>query len=296
MLTEKPMKRKAWLEQEGRGQWKAERGWLIIDNNNRRWRKKGAILVRLALFVTCLVDGFFPRVGEAVARLLRREGLKIEFPREQTCCGQFAYNNGFQAEARGMARHFLQVFRDFDYVVTPSGSCAAMVRVYYPELFPEGTDLHREALGVGDRTYDFSEFMVEVLGRRDIGASWYGRAAYHRSCHMQRELGVTSAPLELLRHVRGLQCEEMPRSDLCCGFGGGFSVRMPELSVAMADEKLQSLGPVDLLVGSDTGCLMHLGGRLAFAGRAVKVVHLAELLAVGCGLMTPEPSPVGVRL
>ena len=189
-----------------------------------------------------------------------------------------------------MARHFLRVFEGFDYIVSPSGSCNSMVRMYYPELLPEGTDLHRQALAIGDRTYEFSEFVVEVLGKRDLGAQWPGRATYHRSCHMTRELGVSDPPLELLRQVRGLKYVPMAREDLCCGFGGTFSLRMPELSVAMADEKLQQVGEVDWLVGSDTGCLMHLGGRLSNLGRPVQVIHLAELLAVGCGLMQPSPA------
>lgn len=245
--------------------------------------------MEVALFATCLSDMLFPRVPEAVVRLLHREGVKVTFPKGQTCCGQPAFNSGFHDEARQMARNFIKVFADAPYIITPSGSCASMVRVYYPELFAEGSEEHRTCLAVADRTYEFSEFLVEVLGKSDLGATFEGRATYHRSCHMSRELGIVEPPITLLDNVRGLTYVEMPRADLCCGFGGTFSVRMADTSIAMADAKITQMEPtdVDLLVGSDAGCIMQLAGRLGYLGRPVRTMHLAELLAVGAGLMAP---------
>lgn len=249
-----------------------------------------------ALFVTCLADAFFPRAAEATVRLLHRVGVQVTFPPGQTCCGQPAYNSGFHDEARQMARNFLRVFAGSEFIVSPSGSCTSMVRIYYPELFAEGTDEHRLALQVADRTYEFSEFMVHVLGKRDLGAAYAGRATYHRSCHMSRELGITDAPIALLQNIAGLEYVPMERLDLCCGFGGSFSVRMADLSIAMADEKVKYLGATgaDLLVGSDGGCLMQLAGRLNHLGRPVRTMHLAELLAVGAGLMPPGPAQLPI--
>jgi L-lactate dehydrogenase complex protein LldE len=251
-----------------------------------------------ALFATCLSDTFFPRAPEAVVRLLHREGVKVTFPKGQTCCGQPAFNSGFHDEAREMARNFLKVFANEEYIVSPSGSCLSMVRVYYPELFPEGTAEHRLALQVAGRAFEFSEFLVNVLGKRDLGATYKARATYHRSCHMTRELGVSEPPIALLQHVRGLEYVEMDRADLCCGFGGTFSVRMADLSIAMADEKLKYLDQTgaDLLVGSDAGCLMQMGGRLQHLGRPMRVMHLAELLAVGAGLMPAAAPPGGAAV
>lgn len=243
--------------------------------------------MQAALFVTCLSDALFPRAAEAVARLLHREGVHVTFPEAQTCCGQPAFNSGYHGEARQMAEHWLQVFAEAEYIVSPSGSCVAMVRAFYPQLFPEGTARHRDVLRLAARTYEFSEFMTAVLRRDDIGATFPGRATYHFSCHMTRELGIADAPITLLQHVRGLEYVPLARPDLCCGFGGTFSVRMPELSVSMADEKLAHVAATeaDVLVASDAGCLLQLAGRLQYLGRPVRCLHLAELLAEGVGLL-----------
>ncbi len=248
-----------------------------------------------ALFVTCLADTFFPRTAEAVVRILRHQGVRVAFPAGQTCCGQPAFNSGFHEQAKEMALHFFQVFDKHELIVSPSGSCVSMVRVYYPDLFVEGTEDHRRALRIADRTYEFSEFMVDVLQRHDLGATFAARATYHRSCHMTRELGIVDPPVTLLQNIKGLTYVEMERTDLCCGFGGSFSVRMADLSVSMADEKLKYLEQTgaDLLVGADGGCLMQLAGRLQFLGRPVRVMHLAEVLAIGTGLM--DAAQTGVR-
>jgi len=235
--------------------------------------------MRVSLFVTCLTDLFFPATGEAVVRLLRRLGVEVDFPAAQTCCGQPAWNSGHHPEARRLAEHFLATFRDSEHIVTPSGSCAGMVRYYYPQLFA-GDPAVRE---VASRVYELSEFLVKVLGVRDVGARFPARAVYHSSCHMTRELGVREEPLELLRHVRGLELVDVPRPDLCCGFGGAFSVKLPEVSTAMADEKCGYLGAAqpDLLIGSDGGCLMQLGGRLDRLRLPIRTMHLAEVLWEG---------------
>lgn len=232
--------------------------------------------MRASLFITCLADLFFPNTGEAVYRLLKRHGVEVNFPAEQTCCGQPAFNSGFHDEARQMARQWLKAFRNSEYIVAPSGSCVAMVRNYYPELLPEAAEM-------ASRTFEFTQFMVEVLKVTDIGAVFPARAAYHHSCHMSRELGLYHHPLALLKAVEGLELVEVPRQDLCCGFGGSFAVKMPEISEAMVTDKVAAVASTrcDLLVGSDSSCIMNIAGRIAREGRPIRVMHTAELLWEG---------------
>lgn len=239
--------------------------------------------MNVSLFVTCLTDMFFPEVGEAVVGLLRRQGVSVDFPTAQTCCGQPAWNSGHHAEARALAAHFIDTFEASEYILTPSGSCAAMVRYYYPQIFQWDDKAAKRARAVVDRVYEFSEFFVKVLGVSDVGARFPARAVYHPSCHMSRELGVRDEPLTMLQHVRGLELVEMPRPDLCCGFGGAFAVKLPEISTAMADEKCGHVAATraDVLVGADGGCLMQLGGRMGRIGMPVRAMHLAELLWEG---------------
>lgn len=239
--------------------------------------------MKVSLFITCLADHFYPQVGEAVVHLLRRQGVEVEFPPEQTCCGQPSWNLGHQDEARQFARHYIKTFADSQYIIMPSGSCAGHVRYFYPKMFPEGTAEWRQACAVAERTYEFSQFMVQVLGAADVGARVAGKAVYHNSCHMARELGAAGEPEAMLRQVKGLELVEMPRADLCCGFGGGFSVKMPEISTAMADEKLHYIASTgaDFLVSCDLGCLMHLGGRMEKRGMGIRPIHLAQLLWEG---------------
>lgn len=238
--------------------------------------------MRVALFISCLADHFSPAAGEAVARLLRRHGVRVEFPPGQTCCGQAFWSSGCRPEALALAEHFLDTFDGYDHVVTPSGSCAAMVRYSYPELFRDHPR-QAEAQALAGRVFEFSQYCVEVLGVTDVGARMQARATFHTSCHMARELGVTEPPLRMLRAVAGLELVEMERTDLCCGFGGSFAVRMPEISAAMANEKLALVAATraELLVSCDTGCLMHLGGRARRLGLPLRPVHLAELLWAG---------------
>lgn len=238
--------------------------------------------MRVSLFATCLVDGFFPEVGESTVRVLRRLGCDVEFPPGQTCCGQPAWNAGHEADARRMAAAHLRAFADSECVVTPSGSCAAMVRIVYPALFRDDPDLGPAACRLAASTYEFTEFLTKVLrvDLRALGARLTGTVAYHASCHMTRELGVREAPLQLLDQVEGLVRRELERSDLCCGFGGTFSVKLPEVAEAMADDKLADLAAsgAQCLVGADVACLMHLRGRLRRVGGCAKVRHIAEVL------------------
>jgi L-lactate dehydrogenase complex protein LldE len=235
---------------------------------------------KVALFITCLADQFFPQVGECVVKILRRAGADVSFNPAQTCCGQPAFNTGYQEEARDVARRVLDLFDDADYVVAPSGSCSTMVRVFYPELFADDPGLLQKAQRLRDRFFEFSEFLVKVMKAEDLGASFPHRVAYHDSCHLLRELGIETEPRKLLRAVKGIELVEMQDYRLCCGFGGTFSVKYPEVSVAMAQDKARVAADAgaEYLVANDAGCLMHMGGYIHRNGLPLKVLHLAELL------------------
>jgi L-lactate dehydrogenase complex protein LldE len=237
--------------------------------------------LRVALFITCLVDQFFPPVGESVVRVLRRLGVEVTFNPAQTCCGQPAFNTGYREEARGVAARVLDLFEDADYVVAPSGSCTSMVRVFYPELFAGDPERLRKAEKLRGRFLEFSEFLVNVLKVEDVGASFPHRVAYHDSCHLLRELRVETEPRKLIRAVRGVEFLELNDYQLCCGFGGTFAVKFPEVSVAMAEDKLCAAAATgaEYLVANDSSCLMHLGGLIHRQGLPLRTMHLAELLA-----------------
>jgi len=241
--------------------------------------------VRVALFAPCYVDLINPEVGVGVVRVLRKLGVEVVYPEGQTCCGQPAFNSGFFDEARGVARHFLDVFEKerWDYVVCPSGSCATMVSHYYPFIFKDLPEDRERSEALGHHVREFSDFLVNVLGVTDLGAHYEGRAVFHTGCHQRRELGVLNEPLELLRNVSGLDLLEWENEELCCGFGGTFSVKMPDVSTAMADEKIAALerSGADTIVSCDSSCLMHLGGRLRRTGHDTRVLHLAQLLDPG---------------
>lgn len=238
--------------------------------------------MRVSLFATCLVDMFAPDVGVSAVRLLRRLGCEVDFPPGQTCCGQPAWNSGHRAEAERIAACTVRAFADSEYVVAPSGSCAGMIREVYPTLFTGEPELQAEARALAARTYELSEFLVNVLKAdlRALGARFPATVAYHSSCHMTRELGVREEPLLLLDQIDGLERRELERADLCCGFGGTFSIKMPEVAVAMAEDKLADVAAAgaEYLVGADLACLMHLQGRLRRRGGAIRVLHLAQLL------------------
>ncbi|MFZ5824741.1 MAG: (Fe-S)-binding protein [Bacillota bacterium] len=238
--------------------------------------------MRVSLFATCLVDMFFPEVGVATVRLLRRLGCEVDLPAGQSCCGQPAWNSGHRPEARQMAEALVRALEGSDYVVSPSGSCVGMIRTAYPALFAGDPVWEEKVRALAARTFELSEFLVKVLkvDLRQLGATLDDTVAYHTSCHMTRELGLRREPLALLDQVAGLERRALERADLCCGFGGTFSVKLPEVAVAMADDKLDDLraSGAKTLVGADCSCLMHLRGRLEQQGGGPRVRHLAEVL------------------
>jgi L-lactate dehydrogenase complex protein LldE len=238
--------------------------------------------MRVALFIPCYVDLINPEVGVSVVRVLRKLDVGVVYPEGQTCCGQPAFNSGFFDEARAVARHFLDVFdrERFDYIVCPSGSCTTMVSHYYPFLFEDLPDERERSEALGSRVREFSDFLVNVLRVEDLGVRYEGKAVFHTGCHQRRELGLLREPRKLLRSVEGLELLDWDNEELCCGFGGTFSVKMPDISTAMADEKIRALekSGADTLISGDSSCLMHLEGRLRRTGCATRVYHLAQVL------------------
>ena len=236
---------------------------------------------RVGLFVTCLVDLFRPAVGFAAVRLLEDAGCVVEAPAVQTCCGQPAYNGGDSATARAIAKRTVEAFEPFDYVVAPSGSCAGMLREHYPRLFPTGADWHGRAQALAERTHELVSFLVDVLGVHEVAARFEADATYHDSCSGLREMGVRGQPRRLLASVGGLTVAEMRDSDACCGFGGTFCVKYPEISTRLVDEKCANVlaTGAGVLLGGDLGCLMNLAGRLVRESHPVRVFHVAEVLA-----------------
>lgn len=234
------------------------------------------------LFVTCLIDSFFPHIGEAMVHVLKRAGMDVEFPSAQTCRGQPAFNAGLRREARPMAAHTIHVFeKTTGAVIIPSGSCAAMVRHGYLELFKDDPKWLPRAESLAVRTYEFSEYLVDVRGLTDLGACWPGRLTYHPSCHLLRGLGVDRQPRALLASVNYAEIVELPDREDCCGFGGVFSVEHPELSAEFLKRKIANLEKTEAptLVVADTGCLMHIQGGLRRQGKGQRVMHIAEILA-----------------
>ena len=214
-------------------------------------------------------------------KILRKLGLEVEFDSRQTCCGQPAFNTGYVEVARQVARHFLEVYGDSDYIVVPSGSCSTMIKVFFPKLFTEDPSRRSLAEEVGRRTFELSEFLSSVLGVESTGACFPEAVTYHDSCHLLRELGISSQPRQLIRAVEGIDLREMEHCDRCCGFGGTFSVKFPDVSAAMGEDKLgwiQSSG-ARYVIANDAGCLMHLRGLLERNQVPIQTMHLAELLA-----------------
>lgn len=236
---------------------------------------------RVSLFVTCIIDQFFPQVGMAAVEVLERVGYEVDFPEKQTCCGQPAFNTGFRAEARQVARHFLDVFRDAEYIVVPSGSCTSMVTHHYEELFAKDPQRLEETRRIIPRMWELSKFLLEVARVEDVGARYDGAVTFHDSCHGLRDLGIKEGPRRLLSHVRGLELREMEIAEECCGFGGTFSVKFPDVSGGMARTKIESIVKTGAgaVVGVDSSCLMQLQGALSRAGLPVRTLHLAEVLA-----------------
>jgi len=234
----------------------------------------------VTLFVQCLVDTLYPEVGEAMVRVLRRLGLSISCPTDQTCCGQPAFNSGYRQQARSAAKHFIEVFADAEIIVCPSGSCVNMVRHHYEELFADDSQWLPRAQDLAGRTYEFSEYLVDVLGVDELGARFEGRVTYHDSCHLLRGIGVSEQPRRLLHRVSGADFIEMRDSDYCCGFGGTFAVKYPDISNAMVTDKVKNIMDTgaDVVVGCDMGCLMNIQGKLSRLGSPIKVMHIAQIL------------------
>jgi L-lactate dehydrogenase complex protein LldE len=239
--------------------------------------------VRVALFVTCLADALFPQVGQATVALLERLGHEVVFPPEQTCCGQMHINTGYQRDALPLVRHHLDVFDEFDAIVAPSGSCVGSVRHQHAALARAWgrPRLAERAEALGGRTYELSEFLVDVLGVTDVGAYFPHRVTYHPTCHSLRALRVGDKPLRLLREVRGIDLVELPEADQCCGFGGTFALKNPDTSTAMLADKMRNVmgTHAEVITAGDSSCLMHIGGGLSRLNAAARSVHLAEILA-----------------
>lgn len=235
--------------------------------------------MKLSLMITCLGDVIRPGAGQATVRLLRRLGHEVDFPLAQTCCGQPLFNSGFSDLARQQAMHTIEVFASDRLVIVPSGSCAAMVKVEYPHLFADQPQWLERSQELAQRTFELADFLVNHLQIVDVGARYQGTITYHYACHL-RALKQTNEVEQLLRHVAGATYVPLERQDQCCGFGGSFAVRYPQISGAMVDDKMSCVlrTQADALVSTDTGCLMNIGGRLHREGRTVEVLHLAELL------------------
>jgi len=245
----------------------------------------------VGLFVTCLVDLFRPSVGFAAIKLLEAGGARVEVPSSQTCCGQPAYNSGDRQDAIAIARQVIETFERFDYVVAPSGSCAGMLRLHYPRLLADDPDFAERADRLAGKSFELTSFLVDVLSLTAVDTAFPGTVTYHDSCTSLRELHVRDAPRRLLSSVAGLSLVELADSEVCCGFGGAFSVKYPEISAAIADTKLRDIagtGATTVLSG-DLGCLLEIAGRLARERKTVEVRHVAEVLAG----MTDEPAIAG---
>lgn len=251
---------------------------------------------RVGLFATCLMNLFRPNIGFAAVKLLEDAGCQVEVPAEQTCCGQPGYNSGDDDSARLLARQVIQTFERFDYLVAPSGSCVATIRHDYPTLFADDAQWQARAEALATKSFELMSFLTDVLGVADVEARYEGRATYHDSCSGLRGLGIKGQPRQLLAGVAGLALKEMGDSEVCCGFGGTFCVKYPEISQRMVDDKVNAIleTGADTVLGGDLGCLLNIAGRLKRIHAPVRVYHAAEVLAgfadgPGLGDATREP-------
>jgi L-lactate dehydrogenase complex protein LldE len=237
----------------------------------------------IALFITCFNDTLFPQTGKAVVRLLERLGHQVEFPLEQTCCGQMHFNSGYQREAVPLARRFVRVFGEYEAIVSPSASCVGMVRDAYPRLADLAGDfrLRADADALAPRVWELSEFLIKKLGVEDVGAYYPHRVTYHPTCHSLRVLHLGDTPVRLLRRVRGVDLVELPAATECCGFGGTFAIKNADVSMAMLTDKVRHIldTGAEVCASGDNSCLLHIGGALHRQRAGVRTVHLAEILA-----------------
>lgn len=240
-------------------------------------------MARAALFITCLADTLFPDTGRAVVHVLERVGVAVDFPLEQTCCGQMHFNTGYAREALPLVRRFVDAFADSEAIVSPSASCVGMVRKEYLGLAERSGDagLAREVAWLTPRVWEFTEFLVDRLGVQDVGAFFPHRVTYHPTCHGLRLLNLGDRPLQLLRSVKGIEVIELPQAKECCGFGGTFAIKNADTSIAMLADKIRTIldTGAEICVAGDNSCLMHIGGALSRQRTGVRAVHLAEVLA-----------------
>ncbi len=235
---------------------------------------------KVALFIPCFVDQLTPQIGVDMAAVLRRVGFEVTFPKDQTCCGQPGFNSGYWGDARPLAERFLRVFGDAELVVCPSGSCTTMVRIFYPQLLA-GTARETEARAIGNRVFEFSEFLLRVAKVTDVGAVFPHRVTYHDACHALRELHLKQEPRQLLRAVRGIELVEMPFSEECCGFGGTFSTKFGAISSAMGETKAGNAAQsgAEFITSTDPSCLMQIDGILRHKKSPLSTIHIASILA-----------------
>ena len=237
-------------------------------------------MIKVSLFCTCIIDQLYPEVGKSVVNVLRQSGCDVDFPINQTCCGQPLYNSGFTQESKKLALKVLNDFEHSNYVIVPSGSCAAMMRNFYLDLFAKDPKNLARATAFAGKVFEFSEFLVRVLKIEDIGAKYTGKGTYHPSCHLLREIGEREAPKVLLDNVDGLDLVSLPQAEYCCGFGGSFSIKYPHISEAMGTDKAENVVSTgaDSLISCDMGCLMQIDGLLSRAKSTVQIRHLSQIL------------------
>jgi L-lactate dehydrogenase complex protein LldE len=235
--------------------------------------------MKVTLFATCIVDMFQSNVGKATVELLERLGCEIDFPESQVCCGQPSYNSGYVKETKEAMKRMIDTFIDAEYIVSPSGSCITMFHEYQ-HIFKGDPVWEPKAKRLAEKSFELTQFIVDVLKIEDVGARFEGSVTYHTSCHMTRLLGVKKAPMILLSNVKGLKFTELPGKEQCCGFGGTFAVKMAQISEQMVDEKVRHVVETgaEYLIGADAACLMNIGGRIDRVGKPVKVMHIAEVL------------------
>jgi len=236
--------------------------------------------MRASIFITCICDNFYPEVVKSMEKILKKQGVTLDCPMEQTCCGQPAFNTGYWDEAREVAKTLLDAFKDSKYVIAPSGSCVAMIKEYYPQLFEKDKKYKPLVNDLVKKTYEFTQFLVDVLKITDLNRRFPYKVTYHASCHGTRILGVKDSVHSLLKNVKDMEYVELPHGEMCCGFGGTFSVKMPEISQAMVDEKVDHIieTQADFVTGIDMGCLMNIQGRLQKRNIKTHALHIAQLL------------------
>lgn len=235
----------------------------------------------ITLFIQCLVDHMYPEVGQAMVKVFEKLDIPFEIPLDQTCCGQPAFNTGYKKEAAKAAKRFIEIFENASVIVCPSGSCVDMVRHQYPGLFEQGSSWQKRAEKISAKTFEFTEYLVDILKVENLGASFHGKITYHDSCHLLRNLGVAAQPRKLIANVKHAQLIEMKDSEKCCGFGGTFAVKYSDISSAILEEKVDNIvaAGVDAVVGCDISCLMNIQGMLSRRNSSIKTLHIAELLA-----------------